>query len=108
MMMKLFTLFFIPTTSASSSSRSLRKSKSTNPLDLLEACERAVWTCCQTDGRADDFLPIKCFEDNGCKGLQWIPKKVGGACAPRLVSAAGAQLLKIKKKLENDEDSPRR
>merc|ERR1711962_543882 len=36
----------------------------------LTNCERAIWSCCQTD-RPNVRFPTRCFEGNGCPEL-WI------------------------------------
>jgi len=69
---------------------SLRRTKLT-PLQLLTPCERAVWSCCQTN-RANYVLPVFCFEQNGCRGLQWLGP---AACAPLTISSVGQKLMQL-------------
>jgi len=52
-------------------------------LDVLSSCERAIWSCCQSD-RILDSIPTNCFEGNGCMGLQWLGKD---ACSAENVDA---------------------
>merc|ERR1712110_950784 len=51
--------------------------------NLLNPCERAIWSCCQSD-RPDFVQPTFCFERNGCFGLQWLGQN---ACSPRLINS---------------------
>ena len=41
------------------------------------------FSCCQSD-RLLDFVPISCFEQNGCRGLQWLGDE---ACAPSILNS---------------------
>merc|ERR1712110_1377897 len=56
--------------------------------NLLNPCERAIWSCCQSD-RADFAQPTFCFERNGCFGLQWLGRN---ACSSRLINSIGVTL----------------
>ena len=49
-----------------------------------------LFSCCQTN-RANYVLPVFCFEQNGCRGLQWL---VPVACAPLTKSSVGQKLGK--------------
>jgi len=60
--------------------------------NLLNPCERAIWSCCQSD-RPDFVQPTFCFERNGCFGLQWLGQN---ACSPRLINSIGVTLENTK------------
>merc|ERR1712080_445933 len=59
-------------------------------LEKLNPCERAVWSCCQSDGRGkNQKLPTFCFEQNGCHGLWWLGQE---ACSELIVNTVAAVL----------------
>ena len=49
------------------------------------------FSCCQTN-RANYVLPVFCFEQNGCRGLQWLGP---AACAPLTISSVGQKLMQL-------------
>ena len=49
------------------------------------------FSCCQTN-RANYILPVFCFEQNGCRGLQWLGP---AACAPLTISSVGQKLMQL-------------
>ncbi|CAB4054138.1 unnamed protein product [Lepeophtheirus salmonis] len=52
-------------------------------MSMLDPCEKAIWSCCQsTNSRS--FVPVRCFELNGCYGLHWMGRK---ACSSGLMNA---------------------
>merc|ERR1711997_555247 len=60
--------------------------------NLLNPCERAIWSCCQSD-RPTSVQPTFCFERNGCFGLQWLGQN---ACSTRLINSIGVTLESTK------------
>jgi len=57
-------------------------------LSVLNNCEKAVWSCCQSD-RILDFIPTSCFESNGCPGMHWLGKE---ACSNEILNSIGQKL----------------
>jgi hypothetical protein len=51
----------------------------------------SFFSCCQTN-RANYILPVFCFEQNGCRGLQWLGP---AACAPLTISSVGQKLMQL-------------
>jgi len=56
--------------------------------NLLNPCERAIWSCCQGEG-TNFAQPTFCFERNGCFGLEGLGRK---ACSARLINSIGVTL----------------
>merc|ERR1712029_252552 len=55
----------------------------------LNDCERAIWSCCQTD-RPTHRFPTRCFESNGCTGLFFMG--VQQVCSNEFLTAIGAKI----------------
>ena len=53
------------------------------------------FSCCQSD-RQTFTLPIKCFEDNECFGLHWLPEDV---CSEKFRSSIETKIKNVKKEL---------
>eukprot|EP00093_Oithona_nana_P013924 13924.XXX_453500_453911_1 [CDS] Oithona nana genome sequencing. len=58
----------------------------------LTPCEKAIWSCCQTDvGRFNEIQPLtECFEMNGCHGLHWTPNH---GCLEETIMNIGKKLM---------------
>nr|XP_040565589.1 uncharacterized protein LOC121115503 [Lepeophtheirus salmonis] len=60
-------------------------------MSMLDPCEKAIWSCCQsTNSRS--FVPVRCFELNGCYGLHWMGRK---ACSSGLMNAVSTHIVSL-------------
>jgi len=80
--MKTFIIFVLLSTAISTQARP-------SDLSVLNDCERAVWSCCQSD-RKLDFIPTNCFESNRCPGMHWLGKE---ACSNEIMNSIGQKLI---------------
>ncbi len=53
------------------------------------------FSCCQSD-RQTFVLPVKCFEDNECFGLHWLPEDV---CSEKYRSSIEGKIKNVKTEL---------
>jgi len=80
-------------------------------LNELTDCERAVWSCCQSDRQTNISASpstVNCFEEHNCPGLQWVfPEGEDGefgACAHSFVISIGNTIVTNVQRITEEQD----